>query len=168
MVWRAFITMITSASGAILLRMTTIEILRSTFPKAKTTIVQKASLAVAWTPLSRTIMIIESSVTHALSFGSDASATDRTSASDAFLVPMTTTSLPAKIGTTSTMTTRIRCLSTCAQQPSSPFAWSEPTKELIHAVPTATSLRTGTTLPPSTLGTRYTNTSPMRLVSTKT
>lgn len=142
MVWRAIVTMLTSATGAILMKLSTVEILRSTVPKATTPTFQQTGLTVTRTPLSRTIVVVEKCVAHTLSICSDACASDRPSAADTFLVPMTTTSLPTKIRTSTAMTTRIRSLCTCARKPSSPFARSKPTEVLVHTEPSSASLRT--------------------------
>lgn len=71
-----------------------------------------AEIAIARTPLPLPIMIIVECASHTLTIGSDTGASDRTSAADTFLVPMTTTSLPTTIVAPTTMTTRIRSLST--------------------------------------------------------
>lgn len=140
MVWRAIITMLTSASGAFLMKLSTVKILRSAIPETITFTFKQASLTIARTPLSRTIMVIEKCITHTLSLRSDTCASDGTCAADTFLVPMTTTCLPAKIEPSSTMSARIRSLCTRARKPSSPFARSKPTKELVHTEPSATPL----------------------------
>lgn len=82
----------------------------------------QASPTIARTSCGRTIMLIAKGATYGLSFRSDTSATAGTCAANVVLVLMATTSLPAALGATTALTTRLPSLSTCARRTGGPTA----------------------------------------------
>lgn len=114
--------MVTSATGAILVGLATIEVPRPTVHGPGLACRAEAILAVARTPRGRAIMVIVASVTHGLTLRSDACATARASATDAVLVLMATTCLPAALGAPTTMAARVPRLGTRARRASGPTA----------------------------------------------
>lgn len=67
-------------------------------------------------------MVKLKSATHGLTLRSDACATDGSSATDAFLVLMATTSLPTAVGATPAMTAGLPSLGARVRRPSGPTA----------------------------------------------
>lgn len=132
---RAIAAVVTSATGAVLMRLTSIVVPQPTIHRPKRAFVQvgEASPPIARAPCSRAVVVVAKSATYALGVGSDASAPAGASAADVVLVLMAAPRLPAAIGAPPTMTARLPSLVPCVGQPIRPTAREVGPARLVHA-----------------------------------
>lgn len=148
MVRRAIVTMVTSATGAILVVLPTVVVPRPSREGAGIAQLRQAVVAIPRPPLPRTVMVVVEGAPHGLPLRSDACATAGPSAADVVLVLVATASLPAALGAPTAMAAGLRRLGARARGAGGPPAGDVGATRLVHAVPTATPRVARAALPP--------------------